>query len=124
VTIEACRLARSLGCRYAVLNSTEMGEGVYRRIGFESLGYGQTWWMHQARLEAGPPSEWEVALAESVGWGDTARLDRLASGLDPESLEHALPCGLTPLGLAAQTSQPAAAEWLLQHRAGHDIVAA
>ena len=35
-----------------------------------------------------------------------------------------MPCSLTLLGLAAQNRQPAAAEWLLQHGASFDVVAA
>jgi len=35
--IAVCRFAEEMGCRYALLNATGMGEPVYRRIGFRGL---------------------------------------------------------------------------------------
>jgi ribosomal protein S18 acetylase RimI-like enzyme len=46
LTLAACRLGRELGCTHAVLNATGEGEPLYRAVGFESLGMGQTWWLH------------------------------------------------------------------------------
>ncbi len=44
----ACRHARAeAGCRWALLNATGEGERLYRRLGFVSLGRGQTWWLHR-----------------------------------------------------------------------------
>src|SRR5581483_9324691 len=37
---EACNLARQTGCRHVMLNATPLGEPVYRRVGFTSMGYG------------------------------------------------------------------------------------
>ena len=43
VTLAACRTARDMGCHHALLNAATH---VYDRLGFQSLGHGQTWWMH------------------------------------------------------------------------------
>jgi GNAT superfamily N-acetyltransferase len=57
ITRAACEFARELGCRYAMLNATHMGETVYRRVGFEKIGAGQTWMLQREALEAPPPTE-------------------------------------------------------------------
>jgi GNAT superfamily N-acetyltransferase len=95
VTRAACRQALAVGCRYAVLNATPMGEPVYRSLGFESMGHGQTWWLHSPTLEAPPPSEAEVAFVEAVGRGDVAALDSLRSRIEPEQLDAPLAGGMT-----------------------------
>jgi predicted acetyltransferase len=38
LTLAAMRAGAELGARIAVLQSTEMGHGVYRRLGFEPFG--------------------------------------------------------------------------------------
>jgi GNAT superfamily N-acetyltransferase len=50
VSLAACQFAQALGCRYAVLNATDMGEPVYRRLGFAATGAGQTWWLDRETL--------------------------------------------------------------------------
>ncbi len=45
LVLGACRRARELGCHTVTLNATAMGEPVYRRAGFGSQGFGQTWWL-------------------------------------------------------------------------------
>ena len=44
VSLAACQFAQALGCRCAILNATDLGEPVYRRLGFQATGAGQTWW--------------------------------------------------------------------------------
>jgi GNAT superfamily N-acetyltransferase len=44
VTGAACLYARSQGCLYALLNAT--GRRMYEQIGFELLGFGDTWWLN------------------------------------------------------------------------------
>jgi GNAT superfamily N-acetyltransferase len=122
VTRAACQLAASLGCRHALLNATPMGEPVYRRLGFTSLGHGQTWWLHPSVLEAPPPPEPQVRFVEAVGRGDVAALDELGRKLDPETLNARLPCGMTPLRVAVRLQQPASAEWLVSHGAALDVI--
>ena len=120
----ALRFARELGCRYALLNSTEMGEVLYRSLGFATLGYGQTWWLHQNVLDREPPTQLEVAFAEAVGRGDIATLDTLAHRLPVEVLDAALPCGLTPVQFAVKTGHPESVAWLVRHGATLDVVSA
>ena len=124
VTLAALRLARELGGRYALLNSTEMGEPLYRRLGFESLGRGRTWWLHQDVLQRPPPDVLEIAFGEAVGRGDLPTLSALASDLPPEKLDAPLPCRLTPVQLAVQSDRPESVELLVGLGATLDIVSA
>ena len=104
----ACRRARALGCTHAVLNSTDQGEPVYRAVGFESLGRGQTWW-----LAHGPaPSLRAAALALAIGDGDLVAL----AVLDPSAEELAAPiAGDTgALRLAVLTGRGEVVEWMLE----------
>lgn len=124
VTSAALHFARDLGCQYALLNATEMGEPLYRALGFTSLGYGQTWWLHHDVLRREPPAPREVAFAEAVGRGDLVALVALADQLPPAWLDAQLQCGLTPVELAVKTAQPAAVEWLAGYGATLDVVSA
>jgi GNAT superfamily N-acetyltransferase len=121
VTLAACCFARDeLGACWATLNAAV---GIYKRLGFYGIGWGQTWWLHTPALEGPPLPRESVAFAEAVGSGDTAALDALAgSGAVPDDLDAPLPCGLTPLRLAAKTFQQSSAEWLLGHGATPELV--
>jgi GNAT superfamily N-acetyltransferase len=46
LTLAVCRAAAASGARMATLNATGQGELLYSALGFRSLGYGQTWWLH------------------------------------------------------------------------------
>jgi GNAT superfamily N-acetyltransferase len=124
VTAAACRQAHELGCGYALLNASEMGERIYRQLGFISLGWGQTWWMHRRALDAPPPPERSVALADAVGRGDLAALDTMAIGIEPKALDEPLLSGMTLMDLAVKMQQPRAAEWLAGHGATLDLLSA
>jgi GNAT superfamily N-acetyltransferase len=113
VTRAACLHARSLGCRYALLNAT--GERMYTQLGFEKLGEGTTWWLDARRLARRPPSPEQVRLAEAAGRGDLAAL--AARGAEAADLNAPLTNGMTLLELADETGQPAARAWLLAHGA-------
>jgi hypothetical protein len=52
LTLAACRLGREAGCTHALLNATPEGEMLYRTVGFESLGWGRTWWLHPPHCSA------------------------------------------------------------------------
>lgn len=123
VTLAACQLARKRGYRHAVLNATPLGERIYRRIGFTSLGYGQTWWLHRPVLDA-PPSPLQVQLVEAVGSGDVPALAALGPELKPPIFDAVLPCGMTPLQVAARLDQGKSAAWLVNHGATPDVVCA
>jgi GNAT superfamily N-acetyltransferase len=73
-----CRLAHSEGCHYATLNSAACE--FYTSIGFDSLGWGQTWWMHRLAIEAAPPTRELLALITALGRGDVRRMRKLGSG--------------------------------------------
>lgn len=49
LTLAALAAARDAGCTGVTLNATGEGEPVYRAIGFESLGWGMTWWLFPGR---------------------------------------------------------------------------
>jgi GNAT superfamily N-acetyltransferase len=108
LTHAACRLAAELGCRHAVLNATDAGEQLYRRAGFRSLGWGQTWW-----YSGGPaPTQRETALTEAIGLGQLAALEDLRP--TSAELHDPLPGGEHPLTLALLTDQPTIATYLLK----------
>ena len=47
LTLAAISCAREAGCTSVTLNATGEGEPMYRGVGFESLGFGMTWWLFQ-----------------------------------------------------------------------------
>jgi GNAT superfamily N-acetyltransferase len=122
ITYALLRRAVELGCRHALLNSTGLGEPVYRRLGFASLGRGQTWWLHRHVLAAKPPDAAEVALVEAIGRDSPTALERAAP--PAELLDRQLACGMTAMRIAAQLGTRRAAEWLASHGATLDPVAA
>jgi ribosomal protein S18 acetylase RimI-like enzyme len=124
VTRAACHQGLAMGCRYAVLNATSDGEMLYRTLGFESLGHGQTWWMHRPVIEAPPPSEADVAFVEAVGRGDVAALEAHRPRWSPAQLDAPLAGGMTLMRLAVRTGQSASADWLARHGATLDVIAA
>ncbi|MGI8916588.1 MAG: ankyrin repeat domain-containing protein, partial [Chloroflexota bacterium] len=97
---------------------------VYRRLGFTSLGEGQTWWLPAAVLAAPPPTADQIALAEAIGQGDITTLEHLAPHVSPQRLDAPLPNGMLPLHLAVEMRQERAAEWLVAHGAILDILSA
>ena len=120
VTLAACRHARDLGCRWATLNAATH---IYARLGFISLGWGQTWWMHGPALAAPPPAASVVAFAEAVGHGDTEALSGLHTrGETPSDLDAPLLCGMTPMELAIRPGKPASVRWLAAHGATLEII--
>ncbi|HET6387211.1 MAG TPA: GNAT family N-acetyltransferase [Armatimonadota bacterium] len=122
ISLAACQFSRALGCHYALLNSA--ADGIYRRIGFESLGYGQTWWMHEHALTAPPPDRSEVAFAEAIGQGDAAALDALDTHSLPRDLNAPVTNGMTPMELAVRAKKPASASWLEGRGASIDLLQA
>ncbi|MBX3013223.1 MAG: GNAT family N-acetyltransferase [Caldilineaceae bacterium] len=124
VTVAACRQAHALGYEGVLLNATPLGRPVYAQLGFEFIGEGQTWWLHQAALSASPPTAGEITLVEAVGRGDIVTLARLAPTLPPAQLDVPIRNGMTLLEVAALLQQPQAADWLAAHGATLDILTA
>ncbi len=122
VTLAACRFAWAMGCHYVMLNSA--ADFLYERLGFQSLGYGQTWWMQEAVLAAPPPAPSQVAFAEAIGRGDVRALKRFPPAELPPDLNAPLPNGMTPMELAVKTRQLRSAEWLLANGAALDALQA
>ncbi len=108
LTIAAASIARERGCSHAVLNATDEGERLYATVGFESLGWGQTWWYGSGRT----PSPRQIAVAEAIGIGGPQAL----AALDPSPAELArrLPGGTSPLRLALVTDRLDSGAWLLE----------
>lgn len=103
--------ARARGCRDALLNSA--ASDFYRRVGFEHVGHGQTWWLHRPLLESGPLPPDQIAFAEGIGLGRTEALDRLR----PDDLDARLACGMTPMELAVRNRTRDAVRWLRERGA-------
>ena len=119
VTLAACQFARARGAHWATLNAAA---DIYERLGFESLGRGQTWWMHREALTV-PPTRAQIAFVEAVGRGDIAALNTLAArGELPPDLDTPGPNGMTPMAVAIQTGKTASVEWLAMHGATLEIV--
>jgi GNAT superfamily N-acetyltransferase len=117
VSLAACRAARDLGCRYALLNSA--ANELYLSLGFVSLGHGQTWWMHRKTIESGPPCVEQVAFAEAVGRGDIAALEDARL---PDDLDAPMAGGMTPMALAVAARKPRSADWLAARGATMEVL--
>jgi len=128
LTATAAARAEELGCRVAVLNATEMGERMYRRVGFRSAGWGQTWWLVEKQLRAPQPDAGTVRFVEAIGRGDVDALDDALAALrargSAPDLDAALLCGETPLGVAVGLKQPATARRLMERGAQLDVISA
>ncbi len=112
LTLAAARVARSLGCRHAVITATGEGEPLYRAAGVVSLGHGRTWWRHP-----GPrPTARQTALVEAIGFGDLATLESL--DLSAGELGAEIPGGGPPLAVAVVTGRPEIADWILARSPG------
>jgi ribosomal protein S18 acetylase RimI-like enzyme len=108
LTIAACRVAAERGCTHAVLNATDDGALTYGTAGFESLGWGATWWYRAGRR----PTPRQTALAEAIGFGDRAALETLRPSA--AELAQELPGGTSPIRLALVTDRLATAGWMLE----------
>ena len=103
----ALREARARGCTSSILNATDMGEPLYRGVGYVSLGRGQSWWYQGGP----PPTSRQTALAEAIGLDRPDVLARLDP--TPDELTEPLPGGTSPIRLAVVTDRPRMVRWLL-----------
>jgi GNAT superfamily N-acetyltransferase len=123
----ALERARELGCRVATLNATADGARLYRRLGFRSAGWGQTWWLVEYQLSRPRADAESVRFVEAIARGDLGSLDRALATLGAErriDLDAELLCAETPLGLAVRAGQAGAARWLVEHGARLDVLTA
>lgn len=119
ISLAACQYAHALGCRYVLLNAATH---IYSRLGFVSLGNGQTWFMFPPVLNAVSPTPEIIAFTEAVGRGDTAGLEALPPHTLPADLDAKLLCKMTPLEVAACLKQPRTAQWLLDAGATPEVI--
>lgn len=120
ISLAACQYAKALGAHYVLVNSA--ADKLYESIGFESLGWGQSWWIHEPVLAGSGPTRAEIAFAEAVGRGDLDTLNSLAPSAIPANLDAPGPNGTAPMALAVRASQQRAAEWLASRGATLDIL--
>jgi len=110
VTAAACLYGRALGAHHALLNSATH---IYDRLGFETLGLGQSWWMHDAMLAAPPPTPDQIRFVEALGRGRLSELTALPPSALPGDLNARLPCGMNPMGVAVAMRQERSVRWLM-----------
>lgn len=110
---EACNLARQVGCQHVMLNATPMGELVYRRVGFQSMGYGPSWHLRPETLAAAAPTDEQVYFLEAIGRGEITALDAWGKRLENGFFHQPLPNNMTPLDIAVHCQQPASVAWLV-----------
>jgi GNAT superfamily N-acetyltransferase len=114
LTIAACNLARDLRATHIGLNATPAGLPIYRSMGFEDAGAGQTWFLAGRRLATPPdPETVRFALATAEG---------TLPALAPAALPRHLANGETPLTFAARFDRADSVRWLFAHGAPAEIL--
>jgi ankyrin repeat protein len=98
--------ARERGAITMNLNSTPVGEPIYAKAGFRSIGTGQTWVRNGQDLRSVPGPRLQ-RLIIALGTGDLA-------ALAGETIPTQLPNGLTAQELAARFHQQDSLRYLLQ----------
>jgi hypothetical protein len=114
------RFGLDLGCRYLVTNAAQEASGLYRMLGFRSLGFGQTWWLRGDALRDRLPPE-RIEFAEAIADGTTASLEAFARR-DPDAVSSPLANGMSPLQFAAATGCQVSAQWLVANGARPEVL--
>ncbi|KAE9370222.1 hypothetical protein N431DRAFT_426623 [Stipitochalara longipes BDJ] len=122
LTQAACKLAMKLGCHHVMLNATDEGAPVYKRVGFQSMGMGRTWFLRDTVFALPPPSTGQVKFLEAVGRGDINALDLMKDDIVPKQLSEETINGETPLEIAVRCKQTVSVEWLIEHGVVPDIM--
>jgi hypothetical protein len=114
------RFGLDLGCRYLVTNAAQEASGLYRMVGFRSLGFGQTWWLRaEALRDPVPPGK--VEFAEAIADGDTVSLGALTRR-EPSAVNSPLANRMSPLEFAAATGCQDSARWLIGNGARPEVI--
>jgi ribosomal-protein-alanine N-acetyltransferase len=108
-------VARGRDADLLTLNATPAGERLYRSLGFEDAGGGQTWLLPADTLRF-PPEDDRVRLAMLISGGDDPGPLKYLAG-------HLLPNGDTPLAHAARFEQVEMARQLVEMGTIPDIAA-
>ncbi len=127
VTSFALHTAHKDGASRSILNATPLGEFVYRKLGFQSLGRGQTYWLHQDVFAKGAPHPDTVRFVEALGDQDVETLEKLLPGLQSrfaDGIDVTLPCGLRPVEIAGKLRATLSARWLAEKGAVLDVLTA
>jgi len=98
-------IARQQDADFVTLNATPAGEHLYRSLGFEDVGEGQTWLLPAATLRVPPPDRLVRFAMLISGGGDLGPMRDLAG--------QQMANGDTPLAHAARFDQPESALQLL-----------
>lgn len=122
LVLAACLYAKEKGYRYSILNATYDGKRIYTQVGFQWINDGLTWWLMSKKYITDPPLSKQVALAEAIGTGDKAALDKFANQFTATDLDTPITNGMTLMQLATHCKQPASAEWLLAQGATYSIL--
>ena len=101
LTLEVCRFAEQMGCRYVAANASKMGERVYRRVGFEVFCDVNQYYMWPSVIDD-PFTKSEVEFAEAVGRGDLGYLKRVRKR---EKFATPIKSGIAPLEIATKIAQ-------------------
>lgn len=115
LTTAAMQVAFQSGASRIALNSTPEGLRLYLGLGFRHLGDGMTWYLPARRARSMPDAQM-VAIAEAIGDGRIADIER-------ESLPARLPNGDLPMTFAGRFGQKTMARWLLERGVEADILA-
>lgn len=113
-----CAIARDRGATAAGLNATPAGGRLYRRLGFASCGYGQTWLLPADRLP-GTVQTATIAFAEALAAGDLVAANHAVAS---STASVPLLNGDSPLAFAARFGQQQSGQWLLARGAPSEIV--
>ncbi|GIH03454.1 hypothetical protein Rhe02_15210 [Rhizocola hellebori] len=111
---------RKFDVRYGIANAVDEAAPLYRVMGFQSLGFGQTWWLPRHAAQRAPDPK-QVAFAEALGESDISAIEAHAH---PSVLDQPLANGMTPLRLAAYYKRPEVARWLIDRGATPDLLVA
>lgn len=105
LTLAAMAVARDLGVHRMNLNSTPQGERMYKRLGFQRIGAGQTWNLPRSRSRF-PVTKQSRDILLALGTGN---ISMLKGAVIPSQFANTF----TPQAFAARFGQKASIRYLL-----------